>query len=63
MNNFHKIVFISKSEYLTREGRIVKQVKEEAMKEKVAAKAREDLLIQKQLEMEAAFKQQADLLA
>ena len=28
-----------------------------------AAKAREDLLIQKQLEMEAAFKQQADLLA
>jgi len=55
--------FYRKSEYLTREGRIVKQVKEEALKEKVAAKAREDLLIQKQLEIEAAFKRQADLLA
>jgi len=55
--------FYCKSDYLTREGRILKQVKEEAMKEKAAAKAREDLLIQKQLEMEAAFKQQADLLA
>jgi len=55
--------FYRKSEYLTTEGRIVKQVKEEALKEKAAAKAREDLLIQKQLEMEAAFKRQADLLA
>ena len=55
--------FYRKSEYLTREGRLLKQVKEEAMKDKAAAKAREDLLIQKQLEMEAAFKQQADLLA
>ena len=55
--------FYHKSEYLTREGRIVKQVKEEALKEKAAAKAREDLLLQKQLEMEAALKRQEALLA
>jgi len=56
-------LFYRKSEYLTREGRIVKQVREEAQKEKAAAKAREDLLLQKQLEMEAAFKRQEALIA
>jgi len=55
--------FYPKSEYLTREGRIVKQVREEAQKEKVVAKAREDLLLQKQLELEAAFKRQEALIA
>ena len=55
--------FYHKSEYLTREGRIVKQVKEEALKDKATAKAREDLLLQKQLELEAAFKRQEALIA
>ena len=55
--------FYRKSEYLTREGRIVKQVKEEALKDKAAAKAREDLILQKHLEMEAAFKRQEALIA
>ena len=55
--------YYHKSEYLTREGRIVKQVREEAQKEKAAAKAREDLLLQKQLELEAAFKRQEALIA
>ena len=54
--------FYHKSEYLTREGRIVKQVRE-ALKDKAAAKAREDLLLQKQLELEAAFKCQEALIA
>jgi len=55
--------FYHKSEYMTREGRIVKQVREEAQKDKAAAKAREDLLLQKQLELEAALKRQEALIA
>jgi len=43
--------FYQKSEYMTREGRIVKLVKEKARKDQEAAKAREDLLLQKQLEL------------
>jgi len=43
--------------------RIVKQVREEAQKDKVAAKARGDLLLQKQLELEAALKRQEALIA
>ena len=57
------IPFYHKSEYMTREGRIVKQVREEAQKDKAAAKAREDLLLQKQLELEAALKRQEALIA
>jgi len=37
--------FYHKSEYMTREGRIVKQVREEAQKDIAAAKARENLLL------------------
>ena len=57
--------FYHKLEYITREGRMVKQVREEAQKDKVAAKAREDLLLQKQLELEleATLKRQEALIA
>jgi len=55
--------FYHKSEYLTREGREVKLLKEKAQKEQEAAKTREDLLLQKQLEMEAALKRQEALIA
>jgi len=54
--------FYHKSEYMTREGRIVKLVREKAQKEREDAKAREDLLLQKQLELEAALKRQEALI-
>ena len=55
--------FYQKSEYMTREGRIVKLVREKAQKDIAAAKAREDLLLQKQLELEATLKRQEALIA
>ena len=55
--------FYHKSEYKTREGRIVKLVREKAQKDIAAAKAREDLLLQKQLELEATLKRQEALIA
>jgi len=55
--------FYHKSEYMTREGRIVKKIREEAQKDIVAAKAREDLLLQKQLELEATLKRQETFIA
>ena len=55
--------FYHKSEYMTREGRIVKLVREKAQKDIAAAKAREDLLLQKQLELEATIKRQEALIA
>ena len=55
--------FYHKSEYMTREGRIVKLVREKAQQDQEAAKAREDLLLQKQLELEATLKRQEALIA
>jgi len=55
--------FYHKSEYMTREGRIVKLVREKAKQDQEAAQAREDLLLQKQLELEAALKRQEALIA
>ena len=54
--------FYHKSEYMTIEGRIVKLVREKAKKDQEAAQAREDLLLQKQLELEAALKRQEALI-
>ena len=48
---------------MTREGRIVKLVREKAKQDQEAAQAREDLLLQKQLELEAALKRQEALIA
>jgi len=55
--------FYHKSEYMTREGREVKLLREKAKKDQEAAKAREDLLLQKQLELEAELKRKEDLIA
>jgi len=54
--------FYHKSEYMTREGREVKLLREKAQKEQEAAKAREDLLLQKQLELEAELKRKEALI-
>ena len=54
--------FYHKSEYMTREGREVKLLRERAQKEQEDAKAREDLLLQKQLELEAELKRKEDLI-
>jgi len=51
------------SEYLTREARIFKLLKQKIVKQQEKAKAREDLLLQKQLELEAALKSKEDLIA
>jgi len=51
------------SEYSTREARIFKLLKQKIMKQQEEAKAREDLLLQKQLELEAALKIKEDLIA
>jgi len=54
--------FYHKSKYMTREGREVKLLREKAQKDQEAAKAREDLLIQKQLELEAELKRKEALI-
>jgi len=55
--------YFPKSEYLTREARIFKLLRQTVVKQQEAAKAREDLLLQKQLELEAALKSKEDLIA
>jgi len=55
--------YFPKSEYMTREGRLFKLFKERVKKDQEAAKAREDLLLQKQLDLEAALKRQEALIA
>ena len=55
--------YFPKSDYMTREGRLFKLLKEKVKKDQAAAKARKDLLLQKQLELEAALKRQEALIA
>jgi len=55
--------YFPESEYLTREARIFKLLKQKIVKQQKEAKAREDLLLQKQLELEAALKSKEDLIA
>jgi len=55
--------FFPASEYFTREGRLFKQFKQSVLKQQEKAKAREDELLQKQLELEAALKLKDDLIA
>jgi len=50
-------------EYLTREARIFKLLKQKIVKQQEEAKEREDLLLQKQLELEAALKSKEALIA
>jgi len=55
--------FFPASEYFTREGRLFKQLRQTILKQQEEAKAREDELLQKQLELEAALKLKEDLTA
>jgi len=55
--------YFPESDYLTREARIFKLLKQKIVKQQEEAKVREDLLLQKQLELEAALKSKEDLIA
>jgi len=55
--------YFPESEYLTREARLFKQLRQTILKQQEEAKAREDHLLQKQLELEAALKMKEDLIA
>jgi len=55
--------YFPESEYLTREARLFKLLRQTILKQQEDAKAREDHLLQKQLELEAALKMKEDLIA
>ena len=55
--------YFPESEYLSREARIFKQLRQTIVKQQEEAKAREDHILQKQLELEAALKTKEDLIA
>jgi len=55
--------YFRKSEYLTMEARIFKLLRQMILKQQEDAKAREDHLLQKQLELQAALKMKEDLIA
>ena len=55
--------YLPESDYVTREAKMFKLLKQKVLKQQENAKAREDLLRQRQLELEAALKEQAALIA
>jgi len=55
--------YFPESDYVTREAKMFKLLKQKVLKQQEDAKAREDLLRQRQLELEAALKEQAALIA
>ena len=55
--------FFQKSEYFSRERRLLKQYRQSAQKIREEYKAREDELLQKQLALEATMKEKDDLIA
>jgi len=55
--------FFPASKYFTREARLFKQFRQTILKQQEEAKAREDQLLQTQLELEAALKLKEDLIA
>jgi len=55
--------YFPESEYLTREARLFKLLRQTILKQQEDANAREDHLLQKQLELEAALKMKEDLIA
>jgi len=54
--------YFPESEYLTREARIFKLLRERIVKQQEEAKAKEVFFLQKQLELEAIVKMQKDLI-
>ena len=55
--------YFPESDYMTREAKLFKLLKQKIVKQQEDAKAREDLLFKKQLEFEAALKKQEALIA
>jgi len=55
--------YFSKLDYLTKEAWIFKLLKQKIVKQQEEAKARENLLLQKQMELEAALKRQEAVIA
>ena len=55
--------YFPESDYVTRETKMFKLLKQNVLKQQEDAKAREDLLRQRQLELEAALKEQVALIA
>ena len=53
--------YFPESDYVTREAKMFKLLKQNVLKQQEKAKAREDLLLQKQLELEAAFERTVSL--
>jgi len=54
--------YFPESDYMSREAKMFKLLKQKVLKQQEDAKAREDLLLQKQLALEAALKEQAALI-
>jgi len=54
--------YFLESDYVSREAKMFKLLKQKVLKQQEDVKAREDLLRQKQLELEAALKEQAPLI-
>ena len=54
--------YFPESDYVTREAKMFKLLKQKVLKQQEDVKAREDLLLQKQLALEAALKEQAALI-
>jgi len=55
--------YLPESDYVTREAKMFKLLKQKVLKQQEDAKASKDLLRQRQLELEAALKEQAALIA
>jgi hypothetical protein len=54
--------FYSESEYVSREAKVFKMLKQRMIKQQEESKAREDSLLQRQLALEEMVKQQSELL-
>jgi len=53
--------FYPKSDYVSREAKVFKMLKQKVMKQQEESKAREDSLLQRQIALEETVKQQAEL--
>jgi len=54
--------FYPESDYVSREAKVLKMLKQKVRKQQEDSKAREDLLLQRQLALEEIVKQQAPLI-
>jgi len=56
------VPFYLESEYVSREVKVFKMLKQKVLKQQEESKAREDSLLQRQLALEETVKQQSELL-